>query len=256
MPGGTPSFNAISLLKELKLEVVMLTGDNSYVANFVKDKLNIDKVYSNVLPIQKEEVIKELQLTKTVVMVGDGINDAIALTRADVGVSVSNGSDIANSCADIILMKNDLSDIYKAILLSKRTISNIKQNLFWALIYNILLIPIAAGVLYSFNIVLDPMFAAFAMAMSSTFVVCNALRVRYLKNNFIKKRESNMKITIKNMNCNHCKSSIEKELNNLNISHSIDLENKIVLINKEISNEEIHNIFDKIGFEIIKIEKM
>jgi Cu+-exporting ATPase len=174
------SIKAIQRLKELGLRVVLLTGDNIRSAEYIGQEIGVDKVIAEVLPEDKATVIKGLQEDgNTVMMVGDGINDAPALVQADVGCAIGSGSDIAIESADIVLMKNDLMDVAKAINLSRMTIRNIKQNLFWAFFYNTIGIPIAAGVLYpAFHVLLSPMIGALAMSLSSVFVVSNALRLR------------------------------------------------------------------------------
>lgn len=170
----------VNELKRLKIETVMLTGDNENTASVIAKSVGIDRVISDVLPSDKADVIKELKADKkTVTMVGDGINDAPALTVADIGISVKHGTDIAISSSDIVLMNEDLSTVKKAIDLSCKTIKIIKENLFWALIYNSICIPVAAGVLYAFGgFLLNPMIAALAMSFSSVSVVLNSLRLR------------------------------------------------------------------------------
>lgn len=177
------SFHAISELKEMGIEVVMLTGDNRKTAEAIRKKLPIDKVIAEVLPEDKEREIRKLQETGTkVVMVGDGINDAPALVRADVGIAIGAGTDVAIESADVVLMKSDLQDAVTAIRLSKATMKNIKQNLFWAFFYNTLGIPLAAGLFYTtLGWKLSPMIGAAAMSLSSVFVVMNALRLRFFK---------------------------------------------------------------------------
>lgn len=176
------SYQAISDLKK-RHQVIMLTGDNQKTAQAIGDRLGFSKVIAEVLPDQKEKVIIELQNEgHKVAMVGDGINDAVALTRADVGIAIGAGSDIAIESADIILMKNDLNDVVNMIKISDETVKNIKENLFWAFFYNLVGIPIAAGILYlPFGIKLSPMIAALAMSFSSVSVVTNALRLRLIK---------------------------------------------------------------------------
>ena len=173
------SFDAIEKLKSLNIKVLMLTGDNKITANAIKSKLGIDEVFAEVLPADKEEIVAALQRdNKIVAMVGDGINDSPALSRADVGIAVSSGTDIAIDSADIVLMKDDLLDVANAIIFSKSVIKNIKQNLFWAFFYNIICIPLAAGALFiPLGITLSPMLASAAMSLSSVFVVTNALRL-------------------------------------------------------------------------------
>ncbi len=177
------SQKAINQFKALGLNVVMLTGDNERTAKHIQKQLNISSVIAQVLPSQKAEHIKQLQQTGEIVaMIGDGINDAPALTQADVGIAVGAGSDIALESADIVLVKNSLTDAVNAIRLSKKTLKNIKENLFWAFIYNIIGIPIAAGILYvSLGLKLNPAFAAIAMTLSSISVVLNALRLKTFK---------------------------------------------------------------------------
>ncbi len=171
---------AIQRLKEFGLRVVLLTGDNKAAAEHIGQKAGVDEVIAEVLPEDKAMVVKRLQDEgNTVMMVGDGINDAPALVQADVGCAIGSGSDIAIESADIVLMKSDLSDVTKAVNLSRMTIRNIKQNLFWAFFYNTIGIPIAAGALYpAFHVLLSPMIGALAMSLSSVFVVSNALRLR------------------------------------------------------------------------------
>ena len=177
------SKEAIELFKKMGIDVVMLTGDNKRTAEAIRRQLDIDRVVAEVLPQDKEREIREIQEKGHIVaMIGDGINDAPALTRANVGVAIGAGTDIAIESADIVLIKNDLLDAVTAVQLSRATIKNIKQNLFWAFFYNILGIPLAAGVFYlSMGWKLSPMFAAAAMSVSSVFVVTNALRLKFFK---------------------------------------------------------------------------
>ena len=174
------SKGAVAALKEQGLEVYMITGDRESAAKAIANQTGIEHVFANVLPEQKAEYIEELQKQgKTVMMVGDGINDAPALTQADIGCAIGNGSDIALESGDIVLMKSDLMDVVKAIRLSSLTIRNVKQNLFWAFLYNVIGIPLAAGVIYPFTgHLLNPQFAGMAMALSSVCVVGNALRLK------------------------------------------------------------------------------
>ncbi len=177
------SRSAISKMKELDVEVYMLTGDNRLTADYIGSQAGVDTVIAEVLPDDKAAVVEGLQKEgKCVMMVGDGINDAPALVQADVGLAIGSGSDIALDSADIVLMKSDLDDVYKTIQLSKATIRNIKENLFWAFFYNFCGLPIAAGVLYPLNgMLLSPMLGGLAMSFSSVFVVSNALRLRTKK---------------------------------------------------------------------------
>lgn len=174
------SRKAIRLLKNKGLTVVMLTGDNSKTAQAIADELGIEKVISQVLPNQKDQVIADLQSNgKKVAMVGDGINDAPALARANIGIAMGSGTDIAIESADIILMKHQVTDVVKAMTISKKTIRNVKENLFWAFIYNLLAIPVAMGILHLFGgPLLDPIIAGLAMSFSSVSVVLNSLRLK------------------------------------------------------------------------------
>src|SRR3712207_3717482 len=177
------SIQAIEKLHELGIKVAMITGDNKKTAQAIADRLCIDMVYAQVLPSEKSLVVEELQKSgEFVAMVGDGINDAPALARADVGIAIGNGTDVAIESADIVLMKSQPTDVANAIKLSKETIKNIKQNLGWAFIYNIIGIPFAAGIVHVFGgPLLNPMIAAAAMSLSSVSVVTNALRLRNFK---------------------------------------------------------------------------
>ncbi len=184
------STQAISELKSMGIRTIMLTGDNETTASAVKAEVGIDEVYANLTPAQKEEVIKNLKKTDKVLMIGDGINDAPALTSADIGIAIGAGTDIAIDAADIVLMKNSLLDVPATIRLSRFSIKNIYQNLFWAFIYNSIGIPLAAGVLIPvFNIQLSPMFAAAAMSLSSFCVITNALRLNFKNIRLTKKRK-------------------------------------------------------------------
>ncbi|MBP3462142.1 MAG: copper-translocating P-type ATPase [Tyzzerella sp.] len=177
------SAEAIQKIKGLGIEVYMLTGDNKLTADYIGKKVNVDHVIAEVLPNDKASVVENLQKEgKCVMMVGDGINDAPALVQADVGMAIGSGSDIAIDSGDVVLMKSDLHDVYKAIKLSKATIRNIKQNLFWAFFYNACGLPLAAGALYAINgMLLSPVIGGFAMSLSSVCVVSNALRLRRTK---------------------------------------------------------------------------
>lgn len=173
------SKHLIQQLKNIDIIPVMITGDNQKTAQIIANDLQIDKVYSQMLPIDKLEILKSLQEKSKVIFVGDGINDSLSLKQADIGISLSSGSDIAKEAGDIILTNNDLNGVLKSINLSTITLKNIKQNLFWAFFYNIIGIPIAAGILYpKFGILLSPMYAGLAMSFSSVIVVLNALRLR------------------------------------------------------------------------------
>ena len=175
------SADAISKLHSMNVKTMMLTGDNRLTAEAIAKEAGVDDVTAEVLPQDKERVVDGLRKNGIVTFVGDGINDSPALTRADVGIAIGSGADIAIDSADIVLMKNDLGDVPTAIDFSRRTIRNIKQNLFWAFFYNTLGIPVAAGVLAPLGVTLSPMLGAAAMSLSSLFVVTNALRLYKIK---------------------------------------------------------------------------
>lgn len=227
------SQNAINQLKDMGLTIYMLTGDNQLTAQAIGDELGI-QVIAEVLPQDKEKHIRDLQAKgERVIMVGDGINDAPALMRADIGIAMTSGTDIAMDSADIVLMKNDLQDVANAIELSHAVLKNIKENLFWAFFYNVIGIPIAAGVFYPvFGWLLDPMFGGAAMSLSSIFVVSNALRLRFFKpkhqNTIIKQEEKKMEKTmnIEGMMCPNCQKHVDKALNSIEgVEATVDLKN-------------------------------
>lgn len=215
---------AVKQLRNMGIRVVMLTGDNQRTADAIGAQAGVDEVIAGVLPDGKEEVIRRLKSQGTVAMVGDGINDAPALTRADLGIAIGAGTDIAIDAADVVLMNSRLTDVPAAIRLSRASLRNIKENLFWAFIYNIIGIPIAAGVFVNiFGWSLDPMFGAAAMSLSSFCVVTNALRLNFVKvHNAVHdrrihhkhKEEKTMEVTMKieGMMCGHCEAAVKKAL--------------------------------------------
>ncbi len=240
------SAKAIEQLKAMGLSVYMLTGDNRLTANAIGKELGI-QVIAEVLPQDKEKYIRDLQAqNQRVIMVGDGINDAPALMRADVGIAMTSGTDIAMDSADIVLMKNDLLDVVNAIELSHAVLKNIKENLFWAFFYNVIGIPIAAGLFYPFfGWLLDPMFGAATMSLSSVFVVSNALRLRFFKpkyQNQIKKQEVNQmekKMNIEGMMCPHCQKHVSQALNSIEgVKATVDLENHCAYLQLDHDIEE------------------
>lgn len=251
------SYQAIQSLKGNGLSVYMLTGDNTLTANAIAQSLDI-QVIAEVLPQDKEQHVRELQKQgHKVIMVGDGINDAPALMRADVGIAMTSGTDIAIDSADIVLMKNDLNDVVSAIELSHAVIKNIKENLFWAFFYNIIGIPIAAGLFYPmFGLLLDPMFAAAAMSLSSVFVVSNALRLRLFKPKKTQKNKEKkiMKtINIEGMMCAHCQAHVEKALNEIEgVKATVDLKNNCAHIEllKEVDDAILIKAVKDAGYSV------
>ena len=252
------AISAIQLLKKMRLDVVMLTGDNNNTAKAIAQSAGIDQVISDVLPADKAGAIKKLQLQKkSVLMVGDGINDAPALVTADVGMAVGTGTDIAVESADVVLMNSTLTGVAHAIELSKATIRNIKQNLFWAFFYNCLGIPVAAGVLYPvFGIQLSPMIGAAAMSLSSVFVVTNALRLRLFKqNNTIKEKKDMITvIKVEGMMCPHCKARVEsvcKEIAGVQDA-VVDLQEKTVTVTGDANIDLIKKSITDAGYKVLE----
>ena len=254
---------AVDTLEKMGISVTMLTGDNQKTANAIAQSVNIKSVIYEVMPQDKEKHIKSLQESgKTVAMIGDGINDAPALARADVGIAIGAGTDIAIESADIVLMKSDLVDAVNAILLSKNVIRNIKQNLFWAFIYNCIGIPLAAGI-FSPALRLTPMFGAAAMSLSSVCVVMNALRLngfKAIKNNkTIVKEDVKMKKTIKieGMMCPRCSSHVKDALikldgvSNAEVSHETGLAE--LTLDKDISNDILSKAVTDAGYDVVEI---
>ncbi|MBO5099041.1 MAG: heavy metal translocating P-type ATPase [Clostridia bacterium] len=233
------SIDAISQLKEMGIEVVMLTGDNQKTAEAIGKTVGVDKVVAQVMPDGKASVVNELKKKGFVMMVGDGINDAPALTTADTGIAIGAGTDVAIDAADVVLMNSKLSDAVSAIKLSKSVLKNIKENLFWAFFYNTVGIPVAAGLLIPFGIKLSPMLGAAAMSLSSFCVVTNALRLNLIK---LKKEKKTMKKTMKieGMMCPHCEGRVKTALENLpQVSEAVTSHKDgtaIVTLNADIDN--------------------
>lgn len=270
------SMRAIELFMKMNVDVVMLTGDNERVAKAMQEKLHIPKVIAGVMPEDKERHIKKLQDEGHIVaMIGDGINDAPALARADVGIAIGAGTEVAIESADAVLIKNDLLDAVTAIKLSKAVIRNIKQNLFWAFFYNCIGIPLAAGVFYSaLGWQLSPMFAAAAMSFSSICVVGNALRLKFFKTEHnrqvmpigqIEKKQEETKMAkfetelkIEGMMCKHCQMHMEKALESLEGAEStVDLEagTATVISDKEIGDDVFKAAVDEAGYELKSITR-
>ena len=259
---------AIAHLKNLGIKVYMLTGDNELTAKHIASQVGIDNVIAGVLPQQKEEIISSLKNdANNVAMVGDGINDAPALTSATLGIAIGAGSDIAIDAADVVLVNNSLMSLVNAIKLGRKTLLNIKENLFWAFIYNLICIPIAAGAFIPLGVTLEPMYGAMAMSLSSVCVVLNALRLNLFKtleinNDKIEKGEEimeNIKINIEGMMCMHCEEHVNKALSNLDgvevlkVSHEEKYAE--VKTSKEISNEALTKAVQDAGYEVTSIER-
>lgn len=245
----------ICQLKEKRLEVVMLTGDHSETANEIGRQMGIDRIVSQVLPQDKEAQIRKLQDNgKRVLMIGDGINDAPALTRADIGMAIGAGTDIAIESADIVLMRHELSDVVTALDLSKAVVKNIKENLFWAFFYNLLGIPIAAGVFYP-TLMLNPMISAAAMSLSSLFVVTNALRLRRFQPTKSFQEEQIMEhvMIIEGMMCEHCKARVEKALREVSgvTDVSVNLKKKTATVSGTAAASDLERAVTDAGYKVI-----
>ena len=254
------SKQAIEEFKKRNIQVLMITGDNKTVAENIGKSLGIKDVIAEVLPQDKEKEVNNLQESgKKVAFIGDGINDSPALVKSDVGIAIGSGTDIAIESADVVLMKNNLLDSVTAIDLSKDVIKNIKINLFWAFFYNIIGIPVAAGVFYnSFGLRLNPMIGAAAMSFSSVCVVTNALRLRKFKNKFKEEKSMSRRIIeIEGMHCNHCKSNVEETLKSISgVSNvEVSLEKKIATIeaNSAIDDLDLKRAIEKAGYRVNRI---
>ena len=267
------SAQAVSELKDLGIHTVMLTGDNEITAGEIASQTGVDEVVAGVLPDGKEAVIRKLMEKGKVTMVGDGINDAPSLTRADLGIAIGAGTDIAIDAADIVLMKGSLLDVSAAIRLSRAVIKNIHENLFWAFFYNVIGIPLAAGCYVSlFGWTLNPMFGAAAMGLSSFCVVSNALRLNFLKiydyrhdkkvkhpvtgkliNNENQSRELIMTISVKGMMCEHCEMHVKKALEAVDGIKSATASHKDALVtietSKAVDEKLIKTAVEDAGYE-------
>ena len=286
------SAQAVAAFRQLGLEVVMLTGDNQRTADAIGAQLGVTQVLAEVLPQDKEQKIKNLQESgRKVAMIGDGINDAPALARADVGLAIGAGTDVAIESADIVLMKSDLLDAAAAVELSRATIRNIKQNLFWAFFYNSIGIPLAAGVFYpALGWQLNPMFGAAAMSLSSVCVVSNALRLRFFKSKFksepaaepageevraepectgacpveetekIEGGTMEMKKTmiIEGMMCHHCTGRVEKTLAAIDgveaVEMSLEGKSATLTLTKDVDNKVLTDAVTEAGYEVVSVQ--
>ncbi len=274
------SAQAVKELKNMGIHVVMLTGDNVRTAQAIGKAAEVDEVIAEVLPDGKESVIRKLKEKGRTAMVGDGINDAPALTRADVGIAIGAGTDVAIDAADVVLMKSRLSDVSAAVRLSRQTYQNIIENLFWAFIYNLLLVPMAAGVYTSFGLTMNPMWGAAAMSLSSVFVVTNALRLNLLNIHSTKhdkkqryalaaeKILSDKEITtegdyitktieIKGMMCPHCEATVKQALEevdgvtNAEVSH--EKGTAVVTFSADVDDQGLKTAVEAKGYQVRKI---
>lgn len=289
------SNHAIAALKQMGIETVMLTGDNGRTAKAIAAQTGVDGVISDVLPQQKEEVVRRLSARGSTAMVGDGINDAPALIRAEVGVAIGAGADVAIEAADVVLMKSSLMDVVQAIRISRQTIRNIHENLFWAFIYNIIGIPLAAGIWYIFGgPLLNPMFGAAAMSLSSFCVCCNALRLNFFDpqkggTDSVWKRRAQkhpmepltfgmtpdentpdetirekiggktMKKTLKieGMMCQHCQSHVDKALNGIDgVTATVNLEAGTAEVECDacVTDEMLKAAVQEAGYEVTAVQ--
>ncbi len=274
------SISAVRELKNMGITVVMLTGDNAKTAKAIGRQVDIENVISDVKPDEKDAVIQELKKFGKVAMVGDGINDAPALTRADIGIAIGAGADIAIDAADVVLMKSNLSDVGAAIRLSRRTLTNIHENLFWAFIYNSIGIPLASGVLIPLRLTLKPMFGAAAMSLSSFCVCTNALRLNLLKihnkskdkkkksididlSKFYKEErtKTNMNtktITIEGMMCPHCEMTVKKALEALDSVSNAEVSHEkgtaVVTLTADTENDILTKAVTDKGYDVISVK--
>ena len=264
------SKEAIAQMRNLGCHVVMLTGDNEKTAKAIGKIAGVDEVIAGVLPSGKEAVIRRLKNKGKVIMVGDGINDAPALTRADIGIAIGAGTDVAIDAADVVLMRSTLMDVPAALRLSRAVLTNIHENLFWAFFYNSIGIPLAAGAFVAFGLKLNPMFGAAAMSLSSFCVVTNALRLngfkmynaskdkpkRKSKEKEMKSMEKTMKI--EGMMCMHCENRVKKTLEKIEgvesavVSHEAGT--AVVTLNAEVSNEVLKSAVEAQDYTVISID--
>lgn len=267
------SRRAVEEMKKMGIRVVMLTGDNEKTARAIGDEAGVDEVIAGVLPDGKESVIRRLKKKAKVTMVGDGINDAPALTRADIGIAIGAGTDVAIDAADIVLMKSRLSDVPAAIRLSRATLRNIHENLFWAFIYNTIGIPLAAGVFIPvLGWQLNPMFGAAAMSLSSFCVVTNALRLNLfklydphkdhkIKNKIQEEKEKevmNKTMKIEGMMCGHCEAAVKKALEAIEGVDTAEVSHEkgtaVVTLNADVSDDTLKKVVEDKDYKVTEIE--
>ena len=264
---------AVKELQNMGVRVVMLTGDNERTAKAIGAQAGVDEVIAGVLPDGKESVIRRLKQQGRVAMVGDGINDAPALTRADIGIAIGAGADVAIDAADVVLMKSRLSDVPAAIRLSRATLRNIHENLFWAFFYNTIGIPLAAGLFIPFGLTLNPMFGAAAMSLSSFCVVSHALRLNLfdlrdarkdkpLKTGHSKHSEEvtamEKTMKIEGMMCTHCEARVKKALEALPEVSTADVSHEkgtaVVTLSGQLADEALKKAVEDQDYKVLGIQ--
>lgn len=255
------SRDAIAALRAMGLRVVMLTGDNARTAEAIGQSVGVSEVVAEVLPDGKAEAVRSLRNTGTVIMVGDGINDAVALTAADVGMAIGAGADVAIDAAEVVLLKNSLADVVKAIKISRKTLKTIHENLFWAFFYNAIGIPLAAGVFTGWlGWQLNPMFGAAAMSLSSFCVVTNALRINLISFKEKHRRENTMKKTvyIEGMMCPHCEGRVKTALEGISTVTAAEVSCKsgtaTVTLDAEVDNAVLKSAVEAQGYTVTDIK--
>lgn len=255
------SAQAISMLKSRNLRIAMLTGDSEVTAKAVANGVGIDEYLAEVMPEDKLKAVENVQQAGgRVAMVGDGINDSPALKQSDVGIAMGSGTDVAIDSADIVLVSEDLRTLDTAFDLSRKTVRNIKQNLFWAFFYNVVMIPVAAGVFSALGFTFNPMIAAACMSLSSLFVVCNALRLLLYRNKKFIKEDIFMKtvVNIEGMCCEHCAKRVEDKLATAQNVVSVDVKLKknlaVIRSREQVSNDEIVALVTEAGYKVTSIE--
>lgn len=252
------SANAVKMLNESGINTVMITGDNQKTAEAIAKQIKIKDVYSELMPADKNNIIKQYQCDNKVAMVGDGINDSPALAVADLGIALGAGTDIAMESADVVLIKNDLRDVYTTLGICKKVMKNIKENLFWALIYNSICIPIAAGLLYvPLSIKLSPMIGTIAMSLSSICVISNALRLKRIKREYKTEERIDKKmktIHIEGMMCPHCQARVHALLEPFDANVVVDHVKGTAVISDEVDDETVTSAITTGGYKVTRIE--
>lgn len=250
---------AIEMLNKSKIDTVMLTGDNKKTAESIRTQVGITEVRAELMPAEKNEIIRQYQLESATAMVGDGINDSPALAAADVGIALGAGTDIAMESADVVLIRNDLRDVHTTLHICRKVMRNIKENLFWALIYNAIGIPVAAGVLYNaFGIQLSPMIGTVAMSLSSICVISNALRLKRIKRGYDiqagKEKNAMKTVYIEGMACGHCSARVTELLKPLDANVVVDHTKGTAVISSDADDTAIKTAVESGGYKVISIK--